>query len=1036
MNFRKKGYTMNRFSPLRVSLIMATALICLAGTAAAAESPDKPAYIDISDWLVLGPVKTPPPLFDQEDKEISEYLLSYPFMPADIPMPEKGSGVDFSPYGKLEWKHRSEENGRITLMEKPEEPSAAYLTAYLELDRFSSVRFRAACSYPFKLMVGEETVIESGSGKGMEEYKEGTAELKRGKHRITIKTVSVPGDSVYPWSAAAGFHIENRPGNIPVITVSPERGINIHDILDPPHIRGVELARDGKLAAVTISRVISAEGDRETETRIIRTGSGETVRTIVSEGGIGRVRWAGSGNRLSYTVTSEEGSSIRLIDLETGRDMVIARDIDELENYSWSDHGDFIIYSASREPDKNESGVKRLRGLYDRKSYGRNRSFLYLLSPGNGTRRRLTDGEHSTRLLDIHPDGGSILISRNYEQLEERPYSRTELYSIELESMEKKLLWEGFWFNSAAYSPDGDRILVGGGPSTFGSRGVNVPEGTIPNDYDGQLFIMDPEDGSVEAVTRDFKPSVLDAIWARSDGRIYITAEDRSMVGLFRHSPGSDKFEPMDTNCEVVSNVDIAPGKELALYTGESANMHRRLFRIDTNRGEGRVILDPAGSHFRNIRNSEVEKWNFTTEAGKEICGRVHYPPGFDQSENYPCIVYYYGGTSPVSRSFGGRYPKNLWAAMGYVVYVLQPSGATGFGQEFSAVHVNDWGRTTTGEIIQGTREFLKSHPFVDPGRVGCIGASFGGFMTQLLITETDIFSAAVSHAGISSISSYWGEGYWGYAYNAVSAANSFPWNNPDLYIGQSALFSANRINTPLLLLHGGSDTNVPPGESEQMYTALKLLGREVEYIKFAGQNHFILDYQKRIRWSDAIIAWFDKWLKGQDSWWNSMYPPLDKAPENIGLHNIDTGAYGRVLLGNISRHDFDEHLPSWFAEYSPDPVTASRIGDYLENIEITCVFGSWCSDSRRDIPRMWKVLEMAGYPGMEIKYLAVGSSRFTPESGIPEKLLAWSDRVKDHYEVERVATFIIYRGGREIGRIIESPEISLEKDLLKILQN
>ena len=209
-------------------------------------------------------------------------------------------------------------------------------------------------------------------------------------------------------------------------------------------------------------------------------------------------------------------------------------------------------------------------------------------------------------------------------------------------------------------------------------------------------------------------------------------------------------------------------------------------------------------------------------------------------------------------------------------MYVLQPSGATGFGQEFSTAHVNDWGKTTAGEIIDGTKQFLEAHDFVDPERVGCIGASFGGFMTQLLVTKTDIYAAAVSHAGISDITSYWGEGYWGYGYNAVSAAESFPWNRPDIYIDQSPLFSADKVTTPLLLLHGTGDTNVPPGESEQMYAALKILGKEVEYIRFEGQNHWIIDYKKRIIWHNAIVSWFDKWLKGEPGWWNDMYPPLE----------------------------------------------------------------------------------------------------------------------------------------------------------------
>ena len=93
------------------------------------------------------------------------------------------------------------------------------------------------------------------------------------------------------------------------------------------------------------------------------------------------------------------------------------------------------------------------------------------------------------------------------------------------------------------------------------------------------------------------------------------------------------------------------------------------------------------------------------------------------------------------------------------------------------------------------------------------------------------------------------------------------------MYVEQSALFNADKINTPLLLLHGGSDTNVPPGESIQLYTALKLLGKPVEFIEIQGQDHHIVDYKKRIEWQNTIFAWFDKWLKDQPAWWNDLYP-------------------------------------------------------------------------------------------------------------------------------------------------------------------
>ena len=115
--------------------------------------------------------------------------------------------------------------------------------------------------------------------------------------------------------------------------------------------------------------------------------------------------------------------------------------------------------------------------------------------------------------------------------------------------------------------------------------------------------------------------------------------------------------------------------------------------------------------------------------------------------------------------------------------------------------------------------------------------------MTQYLQTKTDIFAAAMSHAGISDNTSYWGEGYWGYSYSSLASANSYPWNSRYMYTLQSPLFNADKINTPILFLHGTADTNVPIGESIQMFTALKLLGKPTAFVQVEGESHHILDY-------------------------------------------------------------------------------------------------------------------------------------------------------------------------------------------------
>lgn len=234
--------------------------------------------------------------------------------------------------------------------------------------------------------------------------------------------------------------------------------------------------------------------------------------------------------------------------------------------------------------------------------------------------------------------------------------------------------------------------------------------------------------------------------------------------------------------------------------------------------------------------------------------------------------MYYYGGTAPSAAGMTSPYSPQVFASRDYVVYVLNPSGTTGYGQEFSARHVNAWGKLTADEIIEGVKKFCKEHSFVDSDKIGCLGASYGGFMTQYLLTKTDIFTAAVSHAGISNVTSYWGEGFWGYSYNSVAAAKSYPWNNPKLFTEQGSLFNADKIHTPLLLLHGTVDTNVPIGESIQIFNALRILGRDVEFITVEDQNHIITDFEKRKIWQASIMAWFAKWLQDDPRWWESMY--------------------------------------------------------------------------------------------------------------------------------------------------------------------
>ena len=393
---------------------------------------------------------------------------------------------------------------------------------------------------------------------------------------------------------------------------------------------------------------------------------------------------------------------------------------------------------------------------------------------------------------------------------------------------------------------------------------------------ENELFLYDIATRQVKPLTKDFNPSVDRLInWSKADGQIYFSAEDRDYVHLFSLNPKTGKITKLAVQGDYIYRADMAEQAPVLAYLSYNTMEPASAYIMRSEKGK--MKLDQLFDGRTALGDAQVgtcEDWNFTNSKGDTVYGRLYLPKDFDVTKQYPMIVYYYGGCSPVSRYFESPYAPQYWNSLGYVAYILQPSGATGFGQEWASRHVNTAGRGPAEDIIEGVKQICVEHSFINPKKIGCMGASYGGFMTQHLQTQTDIFAAAVSHAGIANHTSYWGEGYWGYNYSEVSMANSYPWSHRDLYVNQSPLFNADKIHTPLLLLHGNADTNVPLIESLQMFTALKLLGREVALVEVEGENHHILEYGKKEKWLATQMAWFAKWLKDDPTWWEALYPP------------------------------------------------------------------------------------------------------------------------------------------------------------------
>ena len=704
--------------------------------------------------------------------------------------------------------------------------------------------------------------------KGSKDYKifvdgkeqPGTMELQPGFHRISVKLVAD--------STAVALSL-------------PEKGIEIMDdgmrrftmtdILGTRVTTRASLSASGRWAFVEY-RWYDSENNTKSERLLVdlKTGAKRVFE--------GQATWMPATDRYYFTEKTDGRQSLKVVDPLTNSVTVLAKDMPE-DNFVISPTETYAIMMPKSEGPKKEDGVFEIVHPDDRQPGWRTRYSLARYDFATGIVQPLTYSYHSVSLSDISPDGRYLLFSVSTDSLTQRPTTRRTFYELDLETMQTRTLVEKDGFiNGAAYCGSHGLVAFSASTEAFGGIGNRVPKGQTPNTFDIHLYLMNTETLNVTPVTADDATSISNMEWSAADHCLYYLAENGDSVSLYRLDPKTQKSVMVRQPLEVLSGLSVASKGGNIMVHGSSMCVPYEVYNITSPAGKPKasLVVAPNKENMAGLELGKVNSWSFETMRGYKVTGFYTLPPDFDPAKKYPVIVHYYGGCSPTSRRFGNgsHYPAYYWNALGYIAFFVNPSGASGFGQEWASRHVNTMGEGPAQDIIDATRQFVKDVPQCDADHIGCISASYGGFMTQYMMTKDNPFACGVSHAGISSHTSYWGEGYWGYSYSETSAANSYPWTRKDLYVERSPLYNADKIKKPILFTHGTADTNVPIGESIQMYTALRLLGVPTAFIEVEGENHGIMDPVKRTKWINSTMAWFQKYLKGDDSWWNAIYKP------------------------------------------------------------------------------------------------------------------------------------------------------------------
>ncbi|HTN68415.1 MAG TPA: hypothetical protein VLZ33_03030, partial [Dysgonamonadaceae bacterium] len=581
------------------------------------------------------------------------------------------SSISIPEHNRFETKLETDSAGFFHLSETNSEYAFHLLSFYLSGDSYGKAKLTVTSPNALEVYInGERRATKTDATDSISNAGSAEATLNGmlNNSRVVVKLLAAKSNKFN--SAAAKIEVKPAEEDS-TLTISfsddPSRYIGIKDILEGKRVSSSKISPSGRFVLLQLTETLSG-GDTKRYVEVFDT---KQKRTLIHEtANRTQLKWMPKSDKLTYVADTEDGRTMMTLDPLTMEEVVIAKDLPK-ETFNLSPDEKSMFYSIKETLTlSTPANMKRLLAPDDRQPNYRDRHFIYQYFFDSGLSQQITFGRETASINDISSDAKQMLFSTSKEDLSERPFRKSSLYKLSLETMEVDTLWEDESFVSyAQFSPDNQQILISGSPEAFNKIGQNVNEGQIANSYDRQAYIMDLKTKRIDPITKEFYPSIDSQQWSRVDNRIYFRVQDHDRENVYRYNPKSRKYTKLNLNEDVIRAFDLANNAEWASYTGVSVSNSNRSYVINLKNEKSELISDPFNERLSQITLGDVNDWSFKSSSGDKIEGRFYLPPNFDPNKKHPLIVYYYGGTSPTQRIFESTYPLHVYAAQGYVVY-------------------------------------------------------------------------------------------------------------------------------------------------------------------------------------------------------------------------------------------------------------------------------------------------------------------------------------------------------------------------------
>ena len=624
-------------------------------------------------------------------------------------------------------------------------------------------------------------------------------------------------------------------------------------------------------------------------------------------------RWSPDSNSIAFLSGQNEQNGIWVVRIDKNENPKFIAPIQSTnffityagEPFAWSPDSRRIAYisakpeapgpppTTSRRPNDPRPDDPR---VIDRLQYKSRTSFsdnrrthVWLVEVERPQPQQLTTGPFYDHAVTFSPRGDEIAFLSNHEP-DPDANNNSDIFAVDFGGQTRQITQTKGCEFDPVWSPDGRSIAY-----TATRRDITTIDSVAE---DMHLWVIPAAGGMARELATEQDRRVRDPRWSPDSRTILYLAGDRGYTTIFRTSAEGGRvsrfslyvlddqlaggFDPHDAKFRTeypgalaqpfqITSFSVANRPQTVTRGGTvevayplGITLGHALRPAEVWAGLGSIVpMRRISAHndqfIRSLRLVQPEEINYASFDGTPIQGWLMKPPGCASDRKCPLILSVHGGPHGMyGWSFNAAF--QVYAARGYGVLYLNPRGSSGYGQKFSDGTINEWGGGDYRDLMLGVDEALRKHSWIDGGRLGVTGGSYGGFMTNWIITQTPRFRGAVASASVSNLISFYSTSLYQDLIHAEFGG--FPWDNYDLLWQWSPMRYVRQVQTPTLFLHGENDNDVHITQAEEMYMALKRRGVETVFVRYPREGHGLREPRHRVDALERTVNWFDRYVK------------------------------------------------------------------------------------------------------------------------------------------------------------------------------